>query len=41
MGTTMNMATLGGKVLALIGIVSLLIIPISCVWIMMEEFTPI
>ena len=41
MGTTTNMATPAGKATAFIGIISLLIIPISCVWVMMEEFTPI
>ncbi len=40
-GTTCNLATKTGKAMTLIGIIALLIVPISCVWIMMEEFTPI
>jgi uncharacterized membrane protein len=40
-GTTVNMATKLGKVLTSIGILSLLIIPVCCIWLMFEEFTPI
>lgn len=41
MGTTINMATPAGKATALIKIIALLNIPICCVWVMLEEFTPI
>ena len=40
-GTTVNMATPVGKTTTLIGILACLSIPILCVWMMMEEFTPI
>ncbi len=40
-GTTINMATTTGKVFTVISVVSLAIIPISCVWMIMLEFTPI
>ncbi|ABX40465.1 hypothetical protein Cphy_0075 [Lachnoclostridium phytofermentans ISDg] len=41
MGTTCNLATKAGKVLAGFVIIALLSIPLSCVWIFFEEFTPI
>ena len=41
MGTTMNMATTPGKVTTLIGLLALLVIPLCCIWAMLEEFTPI
>lgn len=40
-GTTINMATPLGKGLLIISIIALLSIPLSCVWVIMEEFTPI
>ncbi len=40
-GTTYNMATNTGKVMTLIGAVAILSIPILCIWVMLEEFTPI
>lgn len=40
-GTTINMATTTGKVFTVISVVALAIIPISCVWMIMLEFTPI
>ena len=41
LGTTVNMATPLGKVFALISVIALLSLPIVCVWVIMEEFTPI
>lgn len=41
LGTTMNMATTAGKVMTALGIAGLLVIPASCIWIMLEEFTPL
>lgn len=40
-GTTVNMATTAGKVCMIITVLTLAIIPITSIWIMMEEFTPI
>lgn len=40
-GTTMNLATPGGVFIELLGALGLAVIPISCVWILLEEFTPI
>lgn len=40
-GSTVNLATSGGKVNLLFTALILLIIPISCIWCMLEEFTPI
>ena len=40
-GTTINMATTAGKVFTVISVASLAVIPIMCVWCIMEEFTPI
>lgn len=41
-GTTMNLATSAGKLWNGIGIaVLLIVVPICCVWMMLEEFTPI
>ena len=40
-GTTVNMATPLGKGLTIIGVLAMLIIPLSCVFVLMEEFTPI
>lgn len=40
-GTTMNMAKPIGKVMGAIGIITLLSIPIMCLWLVLEEFTPI
>lgn len=40
-GTAMNMATGTGKAMYIIAILSLLIIPISCIWMIMLDFTPI
>lgn len=40
-GTTCNLATPGGKVFVIVAILGLLIAPISCVWAMVDEFTPI
>lgn len=39
-GTTINMATTAGKVYTLIGLAGLLVIPFCCIWVIMEEFTP-
>lgn len=41
MGTTVNLAHTGGLITEIIGIVSLLSIPIICVWLIMLEFTPL
>lgn len=41
MGTTVNMATPAGKVWSIISALALLIIPISCIWVILLEFTPI
>lgn len=41
MGTTCNLATKAGKIVAGVVIIALLSIPLSCVWIFFEEFTPI
>ncbi len=41
MGTTCNLATKAGKFLSGAAIIALLLIPLSCVWIFFEEFTPI
>lgn len=40
-GTEVNMATGFGKVLMAVGAVSILSVVVMCVWIMLEEFTPI
>lgn len=40
-GTTMNLATPFGMGFTVFGCLCLLIIPVSCVWMIMEEFTPI
>lgn len=40
-GTTINAATSGGKVFLAIGAAAILFIPISCLWIILVEFTPI
>lgn len=40
-GTTVNMATPLGKGMTIIGVLAMLVIPISCVFLIMEEFTPI
>lgn len=40
-GTTTNMATPAGLALDVVGLLSLLVIPISCIWLVLEEFTPI
>lgn len=40
-GTTVNMATTGGKVCMIIMVLTLAVIPISSGWLIMEEFTPI
>ncbi len=40
-GTTVNMATTGGKVCMIVMVLTLAIIPISSGWLLMEEFTPI
>lgn len=39
-GTTMNLATTAGKVMTAIGIIGMLLIPASCVWVVCEEFAP-
>ena len=40
-GTAVNMARPSGKVMYIIATLSLLIIPVSCVWMVMLDFTPI
>ena len=40
-GTTVNMATTTGKWFGGLAIVSILLIPVMCIWLMFEEFTPI
>lgn len=40
-GVTTNMATPVGKALDIIGAIALLLIPVMCVWMMLEEFMPI
>ncbi len=40
-GTTVNMATPAGKGLTLVSILSILVVPVMCIWLMLEEFTPI
>ena len=40
-GTTINIATPLGKILTLISVIALLSLPITCIWVIMEEFTPI
>ena len=40
-GTTMNMATGIGKGMMIFGFLTLLIIPVSCVWMIMLDFTPL
>ena len=40
-GTTVNMATATGKWFGGFAIISILIIPVMCIWLMFEEFTPI
>lgn len=40
-GTTMNMATPVGMGISLFGTVVILLIPICCIWLILEEFTPI
>lgn len=41
MGTTTNMATPAGKATIIIGLIALLSLPVCCIWVMLEEFTPI
>ena len=41
MGTSMNMATTGGKIWLLVGLISILSMPVVCGWVIFEEFTPI
>ena len=41
MGTTINLAHKAGKVLEVVGLACLLIIPVTSVWMMFEEFTPL
>lgn len=41
-GTTMNMATPVGMGMTILGVaVLVLVVPLSCIWIILEEFTPI
>ena len=40
-GTTVNLATKAGKASAVLCMVCMLIVPVMCIWLMMEEFTPI
>lgn len=40
-GTTVNIATTGGKIYMGITVLALLCIPLFCIWAMLEEFTPI
>ena len=40
-GTTINLATGLGKGIAFISIISILLIPVMCVWMLVEEFTPV
>ena len=40
-GTTVNMATAAGKWFIGLAVLSILIIPVMCIWLMFEEFTPI
>lgn len=40
-GTSVNFATPVGKALAVLSVVALLSIPFLCIWLMLEEFTPI
>ena len=41
MGATVNMATPAGKWFIGLAVFSILIIPVMCIWLMFEEFTPI
>lgn len=40
-GTTVNLATVGGKIFSGITVASILLIPIVCIWMIFEEFTPV
>lgn len=40
-GTTVNFATPGGKAFTAFTVLALLSIPLSCIWAMLDEFTPI
>ena len=40
-GTTMNLATPAGFGLTAFGLAALLMIPLCCVWLILEEFTPL
>lgn len=40
-GTTVNFATKGGKIAGIFTVAGLLIVPIVCIWMLFEEFTPI
>lgn len=40
-GLTMNLATKAGKVLLVFTAATLLLIPILCIWLIFEEFTPV
>lgn len=40
-GTTCNLATLGGKGMMLAGCLGILVISFSCIWLLLEDFTPI
>ena len=40
-GTSINMATFAGKICGIIACIALLSLPISCIWLTLEEFTPI
>ncbi len=41
LGTTVNMATPIGKTFSALTVLALLAIPLSCVWLLLEEFTPL
>lgn len=41
MGTTINLASTAGKASAVFSVLCLLIVPVCCGWVMLEEFTPI
>lgn len=41
MGTTINIATKGGKIWWLVTVIVLLSVPVLCGWVIFEEFTPI
>lgn len=40
-GTTVNLASPAGIGLGIVGALGFLVIPVSCVWLILEEFTPI